>query len=254
MSRGLTGKFIYPKYQFIIMKALLKAIIIFGAVMGIWYISGFLYGLVPSRPIEELVVHLVRIILLVALSFIFYKFQLTESLKALGIKKEGLLIGTAVTIGLCAVFAILGGLFNNQLGIQGSEYYLSFFDYWFSDTPMTLFQLGLPFIGWMIIYFIAVGFEELVFRGLILNYIIDNMNSSKLVSIPIAILANSILFGIYHFNSIFDVQFQIATILFGIFASILTLLFRRNIFPVILLHLLSNTWVPLMDGLGLFFM
>lgn len=229
----------------------INTILLFAAVMGIWYASGFFYAVLGSQNIAgEMLVHLVRISLLTALVMFFFKAGISEALDKLGIKREGLVRGTLIITAAIIILAVAGTLVSGG----GADFFLSFINYWFEGEAKPIYQHDASVLAWFLVYFVAVGFEEFVFRGLLLNYIMDNAECGDTVNAILAITIPSVLFGLYHVEMIMNLQFQVATILFGILAGAITIYFSRNTLPATILHLLSNTWVPLQLALSFFLM
>ena len=95
-----------------------------------------------------------------------------------------------------------------------------------------------------ILFMISVGiYEEIFFRGIILNILMKNCKRNKLFLIVIA----SIIFGITHLINLVNmheyyigiISQMLYTIVIGIFLSIIYIKYN-NIWPVIIIHIIFN--------------
>ena len=156
-------------------------------------------------------------------------------IKSFGIKKEGFCKGIII-----GGFLFIVTLVNFLLLL--SE---------FSEYPVIIPSFYLIVI--VIIEQICIGiFEEFLFRGLILNILLEKMKNNQLKSKITAILISSVLFGLIHFLNLFDnpntINASIVEVCFATFTGIfLGALYLRtkNIWVVVFYHALVDLFSDL---------
>lgn len=116
----------------------------------------------------------------------------------------------------------------------------------FSEYPVVVPSLYLIIIVFMEQVFVGI-FEEFLFRGLILNTLLEKMKDNQLKSKIIAIVISSVLFGVVHFLNLINnpnmIYFSIQEVCFAIFTGIfLGALYLRskNIWVVVFYHALID--------------
>jgi membrane protease YdiL (CAAX protease family) len=141
-----------------------------------------------------------------------------------------ILIGLGATAGILVSFALLLSLL--QLVFPIAEQDVSRFDFMRGSLP----NLALNVLA---VWFTAAFFEELLWRGYLMNRLIDLQGKSTKLAWAIALVGSAVIFGLGHAyqgpGGMFKVM--IAGLLFG--AAFLIV--RRSLWPVIIAHGLVDT-------------
>lgn len=147
------------------------------------------------------------------------------------------------------LIAIIIGLIT----LYGFQYIVSFFDQLITmwGLPRTDFPLPLNTWYWLIINIVLLAFvpavcEELVFRGVIFNGLMQysNLKESKKNRVWIAIIGSALLFSLIHGS----IEQTIYPIIFGIVLGILAYK-TKSIVPGMIAHFVNNAFVLTMNFL-----
>jgi membrane protease YdiL (CAAX protease family) len=141
-----------------------------------------------------------------------------------------ILMGIGVTVGFLILFALLTSLI--QLAFPNTQEDLSRFDFLHSNLPNLIINV-------VAIWFTAGFLEELLFRGYLMNRLVDLQGKKTKLAWVISLVGSAIIFGLGHtYQGLGGViKITAAGLLFG--AAFLTV--RRNLWPLIIVHVLLDT-------------
>ncbi len=183
--------------------------------------------------------------LLTAVTFAYWRLRANkEGLKSIGLRRPKSIIVTILLVILTMGLGV-------GIGIVGN---------WIIDSIQSTFQIA-PAVGderlgnrfanlqgsiplliyWLIVAWVIGGFtEEILFRGFLLNRFNGLLKGAVPFSIVFAILIQAAIFGQQH------IYYQgwegfIATGLVALLYGVLYILFRGNLWPMVISHGLTNT-------------
>ncbi len=141
-----------------------------------------------------------------------------------------ILMGLGVTVGTIVVFPLLISLI--QLVFPIAQQDLSRFDFLRGNLPNLILNV-------VAIWFTAGFLEELVWRGYLMNRLVDLQGNTTKLAWVISLVGSAIIFGLGHtYQGLGGVIRIIAAgLLFG--AAFLAV--RRNLWPLIIAHALLDT-------------
>ena len=150
-----------------------------------------------------------------------------------------LLLGVGVTVGIIVAFILLMPLI--QLAFPNAPEDQSRFDILRGNLPNLILNVV---AGW----FTAGFLEELLWRGYLMNRLVDLQGKETKLAWAISLVGSAIVFGLGHTYQGLGGVIKITTmgLLFG--ASFLTV--RRNLWPVVFAHAVLDTigWVQIYFG------
>jgi len=221
---NIVNKKIYPSIK----NAIFLCLLFFGLEIGIgiilWIII-YISGIDRESIIYQTVTILMNILTIGLVILIGYKKSHKKFDEVFVFNDVSSNLWIAITVFMCG-FIILSSEINNVL-----VYFLPMPKF-FEKTFETMLDSNYIFISVLSVAIVPAFFEEMLFRGVILNGFKDNYSHKK------AIIASSLLFGIVHLN---PWQFVTAS-LFGI-ASAWVCLRIKSLTLSIYMHLLNNTAV-----------
>ena len=148
---------------------------------------------------------------------------------------------------------VLVAIIIGLITLYGFQFIVSFFDQLISlwGLPRTDFPLPLNTWYWLIINIVLLAFvpavcEELVFRGVIFNGLMQykNLNKNKKNRAWIAIIGSALLFALIHGS----IEQTIYPIIFGIVLALLAYK-TKSVVPGIIAHFANNAFVLTMNFL-----
>lgn len=141
-----------------------------------------------------------------------------------------ILMGVGVTVGIIVSFAVLMPLI--QLAFPNTQQDLSRFDFLRGDVPNLIINV-------VAIWFTAGFLEELLWRGYLMNRLVDLQGKGTKLAWGIALVGSAIVFGLGHTYQGLGgvVNITAVGLLFG--AAFLTV--RRNLWPLIFTHAVLDT-------------
>jgi hypothetical protein len=150
-----------------------------------------------------------------------------------------ILTGLGVTLGMLVSFVVLTSLI--QLAFPNTQEDLSRFSFMQGNLPNLILNV-------VAIWFTAGFLEELVWRGYLMNRLIDLQGKETKLAWVISLVGSAIIFGLGHTYQGLGGVIKITTLglLFG--AAFLTT--RQNLWPVIIAHALLDTIGFVQDYFG----
>jgi membrane protease YdiL (CAAX protease family) len=141
-----------------------------------------------------------------------------------------ILMGLGVTVGIIVSFPLLMALV--QLVVPIPQQDVSRFAFLRGDLPNLIINV-------LAMWFTAGFLEELLWRGYLMNRLVDLQGNKTKLTWVIALIGSAIIFGLGHTYQGLGgvVKVTAAGLLFG--AAFLTV--RRNLWPVIIAHALLDT-------------
>lgn len=205
------------KSKYIIIGAVVSILTIVGYFVGMYLLGSFVPNPWVSSILDivfKIVVGIVTIVLL----------KTVLKVDKIGFTKKGIIMGTFIYGAMCWIYIIL----NYIAGI--------------SEIDRTFIE-AMPYLILFFFMCLGIGFvEEMLFRGLILNYLRKVLENKK-YGIILAVILSSLIFGGCHlFNLISRPHMVVSTITQVIYASIIGAYFAvvyiksGNILSPIILH------------------
>jgi membrane protease YdiL (CAAX protease family) len=141
-----------------------------------------------------------------------------------------ILMGVGVTVGMLVSFVVLTSLI--QLVFPNPQQELSRFAFLRGDLPNLIVNV-------LAMWFTAGFIEELLWRGYLMNRLVDLQGNKSKLAWVIALVGSAIIFGLGHTYQGLGGVIKITTLglLFG--AAFLTV--RRNLWPLVFAHALLDT-------------
>jgi membrane protease YdiL (CAAX protease family) len=141
-----------------------------------------------------------------------------------------ILLGVGVTLGFMVAFILLTSLI--EPAFPDSQTDISRFAFMHGDLPNLILNL-------IAVWFTAGVFEELVWRGYLMNRLVDLQGKETKLAWVISLVGSAIIFGLGHTYQGLGGVLRVTTagLLFG--AAFLTV--RRNLWPVIIAHAIVDT-------------
>jgi len=150
-----------------------------------------------------------------------------------------ILLGVVVTVGIVVSFALLSILI--QLAFPNAERNLSRFDMLRGNLPNLI-------LNSVAAWFTAGFLEELLWRGYLMNRLMDLQGSKTKLAWAISLVGSAIIFGLGHtYQGLGGViKITVSGLLIG--AAFLAV--RRNLWPVVFAHAVLDTigWVQIFLG------
>ena len=150
-----------------------------------------------------------------------------------------ILMGIGVTVGIIVSFALLMPLITLAFPIPQAD-----------NSRFDILQGNLPnlILNVVAAWFTAAFLEELLWRGYLMNRLVDLQGKKTKLAWVIALVGSAIIFGLGHTYQGLGGVIRITAVglLFG--AAFLTV--RRNLWPVIIAHALLNTIDFVQDYFG----
>jgi membrane protease YdiL (CAAX protease family) len=141
-----------------------------------------------------------------------------------------ILTGLGVTLGMLVSFVVLTSLI--QLAFPNTQEDLSRFSFMQGNLPNLILNV-------VAIWFTAGFLEELVWRGYLMNRLIDLQGKETKLAWVIALVGSAIIFGLGHtYQGLGGVIKIIAA---GLLFGAAFLIVRRNLWPLIIAHALLDT-------------
>lgn len=141
-----------------------------------------------------------------------------------------ILMGIGVTVG----FIVLGSLLISliQAALPNTQEDLSRFDFLHNDLPNLIFNV-------VAMWFTAAFFEEFLWRGYLMNRLVDLQGKKTKLAWVISLVGSAIIFGLAHTYQGLGGVIKITAVglLFG--AAFLTV--RPNLWPLVIAHAVLNT-------------
>jgi membrane protease YdiL (CAAX protease family) len=137
-----------------------------------------------------------------------------------------ILLGLAVMVGVFAFANIGGGILIEILDLPQKDADISSFSGIKGNLPLLLYWLA---VSWTT----AAFFEEMIFRGFMLNQLADVFGGTK-AAFAYAALAQGVLFGVAHFYQ--GVAGMILTGFAGVAFGFSYLIAKRSLWPVVVGH------------------
>jgi membrane protease YdiL (CAAX protease family) len=110
-----------------------------------------------------------------------------------------------------------------------------------NSSRFDLLRGNLPslLINIIITAFITAGFfEEFLWRGYLINRLVDLQGKKTLLTLIVAIVISSIIFGIGHFNQ--GLMGMVKVGLIGALLGTAFLVIRRNLWPLVIVHIILD--------------
>ena len=150
-----------------------------------------------------------------------------------------ILMGIGVTVGTIVGFSLLMPLITLAFPIPQADN--SRFDFLHGDLPNLILNV-------VAMWFTAGFFEEFLWRGYLMNRLVDLQGNKTKLAWVISLVGSAIIFGLGHTYQGLGGVIRITTVglLFG--AAFLTV--RRNLWPVIIAHALLDTISFVQDYFG----
>jgi len=141
-----------------------------------------------------------------------------------------ILMGVGVTIGLTIVGALLLSLIQFAFPTPQADF--SRMDFLHNDLPNLILNV-------VAMWFTAGFFEELLWRGYLMNRLVDLLGNKTKLAWAISLVGSAIIFGLGHTYQGLGGVIKITTMGFLFGAAFLTT--RRNLWPVIITHAVLDT-------------
>ena len=141
-----------------------------------------------------------------------------------------ILMGIGVTLGIIVSFTLLTSLI--QLVFPIPEQDLSRFSFMHGNLPNLILNV-------VAIWFTAGFLEELVWRGYLMNRLVDLQGKETKLAWVISLVGSAIIFGLGHTYQGLGGVIRITA--FGLLFGAAFLTTRRNLWPVIIAHGVLNT-------------
>ena len=141
-----------------------------------------------------------------------------------------ILVGVGVTLGILVSFAVLLPLI--ELAFPNPQENLSRFSFIHGSLPNLI-------LNTVAVWFTAGFLEELIYRGYLMNRLIDLQGKKTKLAWVIALVGSAIIFGLGHTYQGLEGVIKVITVglLFG--AAFLTV--RRDLWPLVIAHALLDT-------------
>ena len=150
-----------------------------------------------------------------------------------------ILLGIGVTVGIVVSFILLSSLI--QLVFPAPQVDNSRFDILHGNLPNLILNV-------VAAWFTAAFFEELLWRGYLMNRLVNLQGKKTKLAWVIALVGSAIIFGLGHTYQGLGGVIKIAT--FGLLFGAAFLTVRRNLWPVIIAHALLDTIGFVQDYFG----
>jgi membrane protease YdiL (CAAX protease family) len=133
-------------------------------------------------------------------------------------------LGVALGI-LCTVVMIINPIMNAIPNLPPQD--LSRFDFLTGSLPNLIIQL-------VIVWITAAFLEEFLFRGYLMNRLIDLQGKETKIALVIALVGQAVIFGLVHSQQGPGGMFKVGVI--GLAFGLSYLIVGRNLWPLILAH------------------